>query len=590
MISPSYAAAVVLWSILVFGVFTKTLMNTSIDDTSPSFAYLPPEAWLDKTCVPCWAVPDTSLVYGGGWRVSTAYTTFPTMSAVLTFRGVAVFVYSVAWDGTDEKPSRHVNLVFSLDGVSSPAYKYTRITIFKPVATYEYDLLVFSATGLTDTQHSLVITLMPDSVFLLDRAVVMQETGESASRKSNSSLAIAGGILGGTAGLLLIFGFLWVWLSRRQSSRSQEPISSLPSADEEKLSSPVQTSLTSGVSNNQQVFEFLIKNILYKLPAVQISSQWVTTLSNQHLILTNSRSSRFGTSMVSEAIIIDIPTKNIRKHSFTSKGSKHHVIAHLLSPNGSILVRWQKIGPNTKDCIIEAIDTEATRLIHQLTSQGSCDIADIRACRWANNNTLYLPNSDDKTIIRWSLVPDAPYSITIQPDQAISNHEVLRFHITADEKWWVANGRSHGSQGGGTGLIQIHGVERDKSELVAGVTCCITEVDVYDVKKALLVVADTNAEMLVLRVDQLDPNASGEAFNPVETSMALSDPGDCPQSVVVFQHIPIVAIITTKNVLYFFELHFGSFLFSQRLDSSEECLGSTDAQSLLVHARQKGCM
>ncbi|KAG8957014.1 hypothetical protein FRC03_010631 [Tulasnella sp. 419] len=205
-----------------------------------------------------------------------------------------------------------------------------------------------------------------------------------------------------------------------------------------------------------------------------------------------------------------------------------------------------------------------------------------------NNHTIYIPDSGRKIITRWPILPKLHEPSIITPVSAIAQHKLLRFHFTADERWWVANGWTPGRQGGGTGLIEIRHVQSNQSRVVPGVACCIANVDVYDVRKELLVIADSSADKLSIRVEQLDPSAPGEPFKPVYISVDLLDPGDCPHVVKVFDHLPIIAVTTIHNAVYFFELHFGDYLFSQRIRPEEVWYNSVDQQSLLVHVISKG--
>ncbi|KAG8945584.1 hypothetical protein FRC03_001682 [Tulasnella sp. 419] len=419
----------------------------------------------------------------------------------------------------------------------------------------------------------------------------------NSSERSNSP-AIIGGAAGGSALVLIVFALLcirwWrkrgrrhgVLLQERQQSTNDLSVSSVV---EDVATTPPLIQTTSS-TRNPQTFKFLVSENALKLSDTGVSSQWFPTVSNQNIVFTSSRTSGSGRSMVSDAVIFNISRGGVLRISYTLKDPEHFAIAHVLSPDGERLVRWSKSGPTAANCIIEAADISGTKLIERLTSEAQCDMIDIRASKWVNSKTIYIPDSGNKNIIRWSLESDEFHSRTFQPDTSITRHQSLQFCVTEDEKWWVVIGRTPGSQGGGTGLIQIHNVEDETDEFAAGVACYIAEVEVYDVKRALLVVADLNDGKLVLRVSQLDPSAGGEAFNPVETYKDLLDHGDYPQLVIVFQSLPIIAVSTARNALYFFELHFGSFLFYQHLEADEVCYGSADGQSLIIHAIQRDCI
>ncbi|KAG8918301.1 hypothetical protein FRC02_002466 [Tulasnella sp. 418] len=613
-----------LLDILYLGVF-GAMTTVSYDDADASvFTYLPPFGWHNSSAG--WATPDTSRLYHETWHDATRRANDPPVNVTFKFEGVGVSVYALLWNPSSLGDA-DTNLTFTIDGAAVGSFQRRAVITNPPVFTYGIN--VFNRVLDEDGPHTLVINLDPSSLLLLDRIDVVQNapnsntvtstqssvqssgstqshtlsTGQTSSspvqtetisdKKSNNLPVIIGGTAGGAIAIILIvLGAILLW-RRRKSHRLPTASSRSGSATylsgfmrmEQKDPLLSESSLWESDSHG---FEFLAKERVCSLSEIGVNSHWIATLSKQTIVFTKADRPKPDGSVVSKAVMFNIPNRSVHELSYTLKESNHYVVAHVLSPGGNIFVRWQKGGANATGYIIEAADARTNKPIRRLTTQSHCEIPDIHASKWINKNTIYIPDSGRKTITRWSITPSHHEPTIIQPLPSITHHQFIRFHVTPDEKWWVINGWTPKRQGGGDGLIEIRNVRSNQSRVVPGIACCIAEVEVYDVKKALLVVADLSADMLVLRVDQLDANAPGEAFKPVYKSVDLLDTGDFPEAVMVFQHLPIVAVSTVKGALYFFELHFGDYLFSRRVSPDEVWPGSVDEQSLLMHAVKKG--
>ncbi|KAG8917159.1 hypothetical protein FRC02_003319 [Tulasnella sp. 418] len=176
------------WSLLFLGAF-GAIVNKTVDDDDYFISYLPyfgETAWTNEACNTCWGVPDASKVYGGTWHLGTNPPKSRQTSARLGFSGIGVFIYSIGWDGTPDKPSFNTNVNFILDEVFSK--EYTRHTVIQSTPTYEYGLLAYSATGLSDEYHSLEMNLEPNSGFFLDYALVMEEIPDPKTTKRTTGI------------------------------------------------------------------------------------------------------------------------------------------------------------------------------------------------------------------------------------------------------------------------------------------------------------------------------------------------------------------------------------------------------------------
>ncbi|KAG8951794.1 hypothetical protein FRC03_012354 [Tulasnella sp. 419] len=158
----------------------------------------------------------------------------------------------------------------------------------------------------------------------------------------------------------------------------------------------------------------------------------------------------------------------------------------------------------------------------------------------------------------------ASTSSMIRPLTDVGRHKDLRIYLEKEEKWWAVNGQTCNNQGtSATGLIQVYDVTKNESRVVPGIACCLAERDVYDRMTTLLFVCDASKGKLILRIQQLDPSLPGTAFEPVDVSVDMLSVNDCPSAIQVLDSLPIVAIMTTHSMLYFFEIHSGTYLFSR---------------------------
>ncbi|KAJ6498398.1 hypothetical protein C8R47DRAFT_1212095 [Mycena vitilis] len=241
-----------LWSLsLWLGLLTSIVLavptNHTIDDAGPFATYIPS---TDGLCVGCAPSPkwDPSQLTNG------TVTNYPDTDNVkraieLNFTGTAIYIYFAA-------PAAAIDLSqqcgWFLDGtaVGTPFLLTTHAG-----ATGQYNILAYSNTSLPAGSHSFQIQISANTAVNFDRALYTSDdplsTASStttsqtsttsspaktsaaavdASKKKAPTAAIAGGVVGGLAGLLAIIGV--VWLSRRRQ-RPQDPEDGVPPAMEE---------------------------------------------------------------------------------------------------------------------------------------------------------------------------------------------------------------------------------------------------------------------------------------------------------------------------------------------------------------------
>ncbi|KJA20992.1 hypothetical protein HYPSUDRAFT_68122 [Hypholoma sublateritium FD-334 SS-4] len=148
--------------------------NITIDDTNPAIAYAPAGAWVVSA--------NSSLDFGGAHML----TQNPNGTATFNFTGIAVFLLSPKWPYT-------VNTAVALDGgapVLVDLVDHTRPDVGQGPETVQFSA-VWGATGLNNTQHTLVISVGAGQPFgVVDGityTVAATTTSTSATMTSSSA-------------------------------------------------------------------------------------------------------------------------------------------------------------------------------------------------------------------------------------------------------------------------------------------------------------------------------------------------------------------------------------------------------------------
>ncbi|TFY53522.1 hypothetical protein EVJ58_g9404 [Rhodofomes roseus] len=209
-----------------------TLTNRTIDDyygdsvTGLQPQYRSGSAWnYGPQCPGCFIQPAADETFDQSWHDVTASPNDPGPSNVtLTFTGTAVWVYGVVPNYV-QYATTFVNVSFELDGKVAGLYTHVPSTS----TSYEYNVTLFSNTGLANTQHTLVISPQrePDTSYMAfdwaqytstsstasgggsSSTSVVQSPSQSASGFTSTSShapvgAIVGGVIGGLGLLALV--------------------------------------------------------------------------------------------------------------------------------------------------------------------------------------------------------------------------------------------------------------------------------------------------------------------------------------------------------------------------------------------------
>ncbi|KAG8951793.1 hypothetical protein FRC03_012353 [Tulasnella sp. 419] len=235
--------------------------------------------------------------------------------------------------------------------------------------------------------------------------------------------------------------------------------------------------------------------------------------------------------------------------------------------------------------IITALSTRTHQTIAELQSSFQCEPLDTTNTKWIDDWTVFIPISRQGIVIRWTFhgdnaVPNEP--LIIQPIEAVAHHYLLRYDGTEDGAWWTVTGISWGG-GPPSGAIEVRDVVNAESRIVEGMASCIAEVEVYDRKKALLISVNLGSgAKLQLSVQQVNPTEPGQPFIPVETEVDFLNQNDFPTVVYVLHPLPIVAVVTSEQYIYFFELHTGAHLYAFDPNPCETWWRQSDPRGVLI--------
>ncbi|KAG8957883.1 hypothetical protein FRC03_009709 [Tulasnella sp. 419] len=300
----------------------------------------------------------------------------------------------------------------------------------------------------------------------------------------------------------------------------------------------------------------------------------------------------------SRVVLYNTARKTAREIHYGFHVDSTSSVAHSLSPDGKILVRWI-LKEENQATTLSAIDVQSKQQIAKLQQSHKFRHSDLWGARWIDGSTIYIPISAEGIIIPWNISKGVsrnnPLEDTsmehedlavIRPFSTITRHSLLKYEVTKDRAWWIAAGTTLSDPP--SGLIEVHDVDNDESRIIEGMISCIAEVKISDKEKALLVSASVTSDFkLQLCVQQVDPSDSGQPFIPVDVKVDTIEEKDYPQDIIVLHSLPIVAVVTEKSYCYFFELHTGAYLYSQAHKSYRFCPGQSAKPQILLWSHEK---
>jgi hypothetical protein len=184
------------FSLALFSVCRAVLVNRTIDSTYgdpltgfvPQY-YAPSDAWADQTCTGCYIQPNPLLAFDGTWMAATYHPEYQNINFTLQFTGTAIYVFFILSNANSHGNGTTTNTQcnFTLDGQPVGTFSHN-----PDMSTFdlEYNVTVFSQTGLTNTSHQLLVLVndYPNSTFInFDWAIYTVNLTESPSTNTSSS-------------------------------------------------------------------------------------------------------------------------------------------------------------------------------------------------------------------------------------------------------------------------------------------------------------------------------------------------------------------------------------------------------------------
>ncbi|KAG8917757.1 Clathrin heavy chain 2 [Tulasnella sp. 418] len=365
------------------------------------------------------------------------------------------------------------------------------------------------------------------------------------------------------------------------SIQQEQPPPSLVSRPVVKMRTRTGSPLVWDTDIDLNSFKFLKSERICTYPEMGVPDGEDPPLNtSHHAIIASARSS---------TIMYDTGRRVIRQLVYHTPEDPRY-LRHSLSPDGKILIRFNLKNRASNSCHIEAIHVENNTSFMQLLGSYSCNTHDAASCQWLDNSIVFIPDSKQGVITRWSLDKNNPMSSSIHPLPAIKQHRDLRIHLANGKRWQAIIGRTYGSPlSSSNGLIQLHDADKDEDRTFPGLACCLHDVDVYDHRKTLLFIGNASNGKISLKIQQLDKSAHGQPFQTIDVSVDMLTKEDSPWLLTVIEGLPIVVLVTIHNAIYFFELHSGAFLFSrpQLEDNWVIFRPSDDRSSLLLYEKEE---
>lgn len=160
--------------------------TVTVDDANPVITYS--ADWnIGNTCSGCFAQPpEHNLINAQTWHDATRGTNSSEIWFQTGFTGTAVTVYGILIDIVETAFvfTTNVDLNIEMDGETT-RYTYTP----ESRNSYQYQVPVFAKTGLSNTAHTMRVTLNPSSAFLFD--YIMYTTPDTSTSSVSTSVSTA---------------------------------------------------------------------------------------------------------------------------------------------------------------------------------------------------------------------------------------------------------------------------------------------------------------------------------------------------------------------------------------------------------------
>ncbi|KAF8447258.1 hypothetical protein L210DRAFT_944256 [Boletus edulis BED1] len=236
-----------VYFVLFAGFALAALQNVTVDDGVLTGAVVPQylpgvSVWhIGNNCTGCFVKPDPSLAYNGTWHDSTFYPTYGYTPAIeFTFTGSALYIFFITANNITGA-STFTDLDFVLDQVTVGRYTHTP----SPITGYQYNVSVYVNESMELGEHNMMVQPVDsgnDVLMLFDYFIYTTDASVSVSSSASPSStlppspptsgtatssspnigAIAGGVVGGVAAVVLVAISLFCYWRKR--AVHQQPV------------------------------------------------------------------------------------------------------------------------------------------------------------------------------------------------------------------------------------------------------------------------------------------------------------------------------------------------------------------------------
>ncbi|KAJ7227819.1 hypothetical protein B0H12DRAFT_1148398 [Mycena haematopus] len=143
-------------------VLTATIDDTEGDSLTGAQPVYTGSFSPNSDCTGCTVHPDPARAHDGTWHDSSQFNGAPPVSVTLSFTGIGIEVFCILAN-TIPGSTTTTDLLFTLDDSAQQAYSHNPDS----TSDYQYGAQVFSASGLTQGPHQLVVATNNPSGSLL---------------------------------------------------------------------------------------------------------------------------------------------------------------------------------------------------------------------------------------------------------------------------------------------------------------------------------------------------------------------------------------------------------------------------------------
>ncbi|KAL5531404.1 hypothetical protein ACEPAG_4281 [Sanghuangporus baumii] len=157
-LSLSYYLRLALFHVLAMQIVRAA--DVFVDDNDGSISYAPGDSWAQGNgCSSCALSPSSGSAHDGTWHDTTYYPSGGARTITFRFTGTGISAYFIVPDKAQGTASVDTSLTFTLDGSQAGTYTHSP----SGSSDFLYNQRVFSSSGLSNGDHTLVVSAGPTS-------------------------------------------------------------------------------------------------------------------------------------------------------------------------------------------------------------------------------------------------------------------------------------------------------------------------------------------------------------------------------------------------------------------------------------------